>query len=163
MSAAIALSERARGLSTPNPSVGCIIVRDDHVVGRGVTAQGGRPHAEAIALGQAGKQARSATVYVTLEPCAHMSDRGPACADMLIMAGVARVIIAVNDPDPRTNGLGIARLRAAGIEVIEAAHMSRLNSRLRLMGQLRQGRGKASGLRAPPRARMAIWNVHAPI
>ncbi|WP_017672101.1 bifunctional diaminohydroxyphosphoribosylaminopyrimidine deaminase/5-amino-6-(5-phosphoribosylamino)uracil reductase RibD [Blastomonas sp. AAP53] len=118
MRAAIALALRGRALSSPNPSVGCILVRDGRVIGRGWTLVGGRPHAEAMALEAAGDAARGATAYVTLEPCAHVSERGPACADVLVAAAVARVVIAVQDPDPRTNGSGIARLRAAGIEVV---------------------------------------------
>jgi diaminohydroxyphosphoribosylaminopyrimidine deaminase/5-amino-6-(5-phosphoribosylamino)uracil reductase len=117
MAAAIALGERGRGRTAPNPHVGCLIVRDDTVVGRGWTQPGGRPHAEAMALQEAGDAARGATVYVTLEPCAHASARGPACADSLVAAAPARVAIAAGDPDPRTNGAGIARLRAAGIAV----------------------------------------------
>jgi diaminohydroxyphosphoribosylaminopyrimidine deaminase/5-amino-6-(5-phosphoribosylamino)uracil reductase len=117
MGAALTLSARTRGRTAPNPNVGCVIVGDGRVVGRGWTQPGGRPHAEAAALGQAGARARGATAYVTLEPCAHVSPRGPACADLLIAAGVARVVIALRDPDPRTDGQGIARLRAAGIAV----------------------------------------------
>jgi len=117
MQAAIALAARSRGLSTPNPNVGCVIVKDGRVLGRGWTQAGGRPHAEAMALGAAGKAARGATAYVTLEPCAHESQRGPACADLLIAAGVARVVAALRDPDPRTDGKGLARLAAAGISV----------------------------------------------
>lgn len=117
MAAAIALSWRGRGRTAPNPSVGCIIARDGRVVGRGWTQPGGRPHAEAHALGQAGGLTQGATVYVSLEPCAHTSERGPACADLLIAARPARVVIAAGDPDPRTNGKGIDRLRAAGIAV----------------------------------------------
>jgi diaminohydroxyphosphoribosylaminopyrimidine deaminase / 5-amino-6-(5-phosphoribosylamino)uracil reductase len=117
MGAALTLSERGKGLTAPNPNVGCVIVRDGRVVGRGWTQPGGRPHAEAMALAEAGEKSRGATCYVTLEPCAHKSPRGPACSDLLIEAGVARVIIALGDPDPRTDGDGIARLRAAGIEV----------------------------------------------
>lgn len=119
MAAALALSERGRGRAAPNPNVGCVIVAHGRVVGRGWTQPGGRPHAEAMALAQAGEAARGATVYVTLEPCAHQSDRGPACADLLIAAAPARVVIALGDPDPRTNGAGAARLRAAGVEVVE--------------------------------------------
>jgi diaminohydroxyphosphoribosylaminopyrimidine deaminase / 5-amino-6-(5-phosphoribosylamino)uracil reductase len=115
MAAAIALATRGRGLSTPNPNVGCVIVRDGRVVGRGWTQEGGRPHAEAMALVEAGGAARGASAYVTLEPCAHDSLRGGACADALIAAGVARVVAATQDPDPRTNGAGLARLAAAGI------------------------------------------------
>jgi len=118
MASALSLSERARGRSTPNPNVGCVIVADDRVVGRGWTQLGGRPHAEAMALAQAGDKSRGATCYVTLEPCAHVSTRGPACADLLIASGVARVVVACRDPDPRTDGDGIARLEAAGITVL---------------------------------------------
>jgi diaminohydroxyphosphoribosylaminopyrimidine deaminase/5-amino-6-(5-phosphoribosylamino)uracil reductase len=119
MAAAITLASRGRGLSTPNPNVGCIIVNDDHVVGRGWTQAGGRPHAEAMALEQAGGAARGGCTYVTLEPCAHESARGMACADALIAAGVARVVVATLDPDPRTNGAGMERLSAAGIDVTQ--------------------------------------------
>lgn len=117
MHAAIALALRGRALSSPNPSVGCILVRQGRVVGRGWTAMGGRPHAEAMALTAAGEAARGATAFVTLEPCAHDSQRGPACADLLVAAGVARVVIGTLDPDPRTNGEGAARLASAGIAV----------------------------------------------
>lgn len=117
MSAALALSERGRALTGPNPNVGCVLVRDGVVVGRGWTQPGGRPHAEAMALAEAGDAARGATAYVTLEPCAHESKRGPACADSLIAAGVAHVVVALTDPDPRTNGQGLARLQAAGLRV----------------------------------------------
>ena len=118
MRRAIALGESARGCSAPNPNVGCVILSSaGKLVGKGATAEGGRPHAEAIALGQAGKRAKGATVYVTLEPCAHASERGPACTDLLLAEKPARVVIALKDPDPRTAGKGIRRLRAAGIEV----------------------------------------------
>lgn len=117
MAAALALGERGRGRTAPNPNVGCLIVSDGMVVGRGWTQPGGRPHAEAMALAQAGAKARGATCYVTLEPCAHRSPRGPACADLLIASGVTRVVIATGDPDPRTDGAGIARLRRSGIAV----------------------------------------------
>ncbi|WP_167300522.1 bifunctional diaminohydroxyphosphoribosylaminopyrimidine deaminase/5-amino-6-(5-phosphoribosylamino)uracil reductase RibD [Sphingomonas leidyi] len=119
MGAALALAERGRGRTAPNPNVGCVIERDGIVVGRGWTQPGGRPHAEAMALAQAGEKSRGATCYVTLEPCAHESPRGPACSSLLVAAGVARVVIALGDPDPRTNGAGAARLRAAGIDVVE--------------------------------------------
>jgi len=119
MTAAIALSERSRGRTAPNPNVGCIIVREGRVVGRGWTQPGGRPHAEAMALAEAGERAHGATAYVTLEPCAHRSERGPACAPSLAEAGVARVIAAVVDPDPRTAGRGLALLRDAGVAVVE--------------------------------------------
>jgi diaminohydroxyphosphoribosylaminopyrimidine deaminase/5-amino-6-(5-phosphoribosylamino)uracil reductase len=118
MAVAIALSRRARPGAAPNPNVGCLIVRNGRVVARGWTGAGGRPPAEAAALAVAGAGARGATAYVSLEPCAHESMRGPACADSLIAAGVSRVVIASQDPDPRTDGAGIARLRAAGVEVV---------------------------------------------
>ena len=118
LAAAIALSWRGRPASAPNPNVGCLIVKEDRVAGRGWTRSGGRPHAEAVALAAAGETAHGATAYVSLEPCAHASPRGPACSDMLIAAGVARVVIAAQDPDPRTDGKGIARLQAAGIDVL---------------------------------------------
>ena len=118
MAEAVALGEDARGQSAPNPNVGCVIVSAaGKIVGRGAPAVGGRPHAEAVALKQAAKRARGATVYVTLEPCAHESPRGPACTDLLLAAKPARVVISLKDPDPRTSGKGIRRLRAAGIEV----------------------------------------------
>lgn len=117
MDQAIALGERGRGRTAPNPHVGCIVVKDGVAVGSGWTQPGGRPHAEAVALQEAGDKARGATICVTLEPCAHVSARGPACADLLVAAQPAQVVIAVGDPDPRTDGEGIARLRAAGIEV----------------------------------------------
>ena len=117
MGAALALAERARPSSSPNPNVGCVIVADGRVVGRGWTQAGGRPHAEAVALDAAGNKSRGATLYVTLEPCAHLSERGPACADRVNAAGLARVIIGMIDPDPRTIGAGIARLRDAEISV----------------------------------------------
>ena len=115
---AVRLGEAARGRSAPNPNVGCVIVSaKGEVVGRGATAPGGRPHAEAVALEQAGGKAKGATVYTTLEPCAHDSPRGPACVDLLLAAKPSRVVIALKDPDPRTAGKSIKRLRDAGIEV----------------------------------------------
>lgn len=115
MAAALALSQRGVGRSFPNPPVGCVLVKGGRVVGRGWTQPGGRPHAEQMALAQAGGAARGATAHVTLEPCAHESPRGPACSASLIAAGVARVVVAAADPDPRTNGKGVAALAAAGI------------------------------------------------
>ena len=118
MAEAVRLGEASRGRSAPNPNVGCVIVSaKGDIVGRGATAVGGRRHAEAVALDQAGGKAKGSTVYVTLEPCAHESPRGPACADLLVEAKPARVVIALRDPDPRTSGKGIKRLRGAGIEV----------------------------------------------
>jgi len=115
LAAAAALAARARPMSRPNPAVGAIIVAGGRVAGQGWTRPGGRPHAEAIALEAAGNAARGATLYVTLEPCAHISTRGPACADLVAESGLARVVIGCGDPDPRTAGAGIERLRAAGM------------------------------------------------
>lgn len=115
LGAAASLAARGLPLSRPNPAVGAIIVRDGVVVGRGWTQPGGRPHAEALALDAAGDAARGATLYVTLEPCAHQSTRGPACADLVAASGLARVVIGCGDPDPRTAGAGIKRISAAGI------------------------------------------------
>ena len=118
MDEALRLGDAARGRSAPNPNVGCVITSvAGRIIGKGATATGGRPHAEAIALDQAGSRAKGATVFVTLEPCAHASPRGPACTDLLIAAKPARVVVALKDPDPRTAGKGMRRLRAAGIEV----------------------------------------------
>jgi len=117
MATALALSWRGRGRTAPNPNVGCIIVRDGRTVSRGWTQPGGRPHAEAMALD--GVDAKGADIYTTLEPCAHKSARGPACTDLLVDAMPRRIVIAATDPDPRTNGAGTARLREAGIDVVE--------------------------------------------
>jgi diaminohydroxyphosphoribosylaminopyrimidine deaminase/5-amino-6-(5-phosphoribosylamino)uracil reductase len=119
MGAALAVAARGRGTTSPNPAVGCVIVNNGHVVGRGWTQPGGRPHAEAEALAQAGDAVIGATAYVTLEPCAHISARGPACADLLAASGLARVVIAAPDPDPRTAGKGATRLAAAGIALTQ--------------------------------------------
>jgi diaminohydroxyphosphoribosylaminopyrimidine deaminase/5-amino-6-(5-phosphoribosylamino)uracil reductase len=130
MQAALGLARRGLGTTWPNPSVGCVIVRGERVVGRGRTAPGGRPHAETQALMMAGEAARGATAYVTLEPCSHVGQT-PPCAEALIAAGVARVVVAQRDPDPRVDGRGIARLRAAGVVVEEgfrAAEAAELNA-----------------------------------
>ncbi|MBB3235128.1 bifunctional diaminohydroxyphosphoribosylaminopyrimidine deaminase/5-amino-6-(5-phosphoribosylamino)uracil reductase RibD [Phyllobacterium endophyticum] len=118
MAAAIRLSRSHQGLTGTNPSVATLIVRDGVIVGRGVTALGGRPHAETQALLEAGERARGATAYVTLEPCAHHG-RTPPCANALVTAGVARVVSAASDPDERVAGRGYAILRSGGIEVEE--------------------------------------------
>jgi diaminohydroxyphosphoribosylaminopyrimidine deaminase/5-amino-6-(5-phosphoribosylamino)uracil reductase len=117
MREAARLGEAARGRTAPNPNVGCVIVKDGEIVGKGATAPGGRPHAEAIALAKAGKRARGATLYTTLEPCAHASSRGPTCAAIIPQAGIGRVVIGIKDSDPRTAGEGVKLLRKAGIEV----------------------------------------------
>lgn len=117
MKSALALARQGLGRVWPNPSVGCVIVKDYHVVGRGRTSDGGRPHAEVNALQMAGEHTKGADVYVTLEPCAHQGHTGP-CAQALINADVAKVIIAIEDTDARVAGKGIDMLRAAGIEVV---------------------------------------------
>jgi diaminohydroxyphosphoribosylaminopyrimidine deaminase/5-amino-6-(5-phosphoribosylamino)uracil reductase len=120
MAQALALARRGLGLTWPNPSVGAIVVAPSgEIVARAWTAPGGRPHAEAIALERAGKRAKGATLYVTLEPCAHEGGRGLACADIIARAKPARAVIALRDPDPRTSGRGLERLAAAGIELRE--------------------------------------------
>ena len=116
MALALALAGRGLGNVWPNPAVGCVLVRDGRIRGRGWTQPGGRPHAETEALVRAGAGAQGATCYATLEPCAHVGKTGP-CADALVKAGIARAVVALEDPDPRVAGRGIARLEAAGIEV----------------------------------------------
>jgi diaminohydroxyphosphoribosylaminopyrimidine deaminase/5-amino-6-(5-phosphoribosylamino)uracil reductase len=116
MAAALRLSRWHDGLTATNPSVGCIVVKDGAIVGQAVTAIGGRPHAETQALAVAGEKARGATAYVTLEPCSHYG-RTPPCANALVAAGVARVVVCLDDPDPRVSGRGFAILREAGIVV----------------------------------------------
>jgi diaminohydroxyphosphoribosylaminopyrimidine deaminase/5-amino-6-(5-phosphoribosylamino)uracil reductase len=127
MALALALGRRGQGRTWPNPAVGALVVRDGVIVGRGWTQAGGRPHAEPEALRRAGEAARGATLYVTLEPCSHIG-KSPPCADAVIAAGIARVVSAIEDPNPEVAGQGHARLRAAGITVdiglgaAEAAH-----------------------------------------
>lgn len=127
MQLALTLGRRGQGRTWPNPAVGAVVVRDGVIVGRGWTEAGGRPHAEVVALAQAGEAARGATLYVTLEPCSHVG-KSPPCADAVIAAGIARVVSAIEDPNPEVAGQGHARLRAAGIAVdigpgaAEAAH-----------------------------------------
>jgi diaminohydroxyphosphoribosylaminopyrimidine deaminase / 5-amino-6-(5-phosphoribosylamino)uracil reductase len=116
MRAALALARRGLGMVWPNPAVGCVIVDQGRVVGRGWTQPGGRPHAETEALRRAGAAARGATAYISLEPCCHWG-RTPPCAEALIDAGLRRVVVALEDPDSRVAGNGIARLHAAGIAV----------------------------------------------
>lgn len=118
MKHALALAARGLGRTWPNPAVGCVIVGQGRILGRGFTQAGGRPHAETMALAQAGQGARGATAYVTLEPCSHHG-KTPPCANALIAAGIARVVTAQTDPDPRVSGRGHALLRAAGIAVTE--------------------------------------------
>jgi diaminohydroxyphosphoribosylaminopyrimidine deaminase/5-amino-6-(5-phosphoribosylamino)uracil reductase len=117
MRAALALARRGLGAVWPNPSVGCVIVKDGAIVGRGWTGVGGRPHGESEALARAGEAARGAVAYVSLEPCCHWG-KTPPCTDALIAAGLARIVISVKDPDPRVSGRGIEQLREAGLEVV---------------------------------------------
>src|SRR5262245_58482979 len=140
MRAALALAARGLGRTWPNPAVGCVLVRGGHVVGRGWTQPGGRPHAETEALARAGEAARGATAYVSLEPCAH-TGKTPPCADALIAAGIGRVVAAVQDPDPRVSGRGLARLRDAGLAVVTgmcAAEAAELNAGF--FTRIKQGR-----------------------
>ncbi len=138
--AAASLAARARPLSRPNPAVGAIVVNQARVVGRGWTGAGGRPHAEAVALEAAGEAATGATLYVTLEPCAHTSPRGPACADLVAESGLARVVVGCEDPDPRTAGQGLARIRAAGIVAELKSCVASHNSLAGYLAQRRLGR-----------------------
>jgi diaminohydroxyphosphoribosylaminopyrimidine deaminase/5-amino-6-(5-phosphoribosylamino)uracil reductase len=116
MAQAARIGQDARGRTAPNPNVGCVIVgANGNFIASGATAAGGRPHAEAVALAAAGERARGATLYTTLEPCVHASQRGPTCAELIPAAGIARVVIGVEDPDPRTAGEGIAMLRKANV------------------------------------------------
>jgi diaminohydroxyphosphoribosylaminopyrimidine deaminase/5-amino-6-(5-phosphoribosylamino)uracil reductase len=136
LAAAIRLGGSARGRTWPNPAVGAIVVKDGKVVGRGRTGTGGKPHGEPQALAQAGAAARGATLYVSLEPCDHFG-KTPPCTDAILAAGIARVVAASGDPDPRVAGRGFARLREAGMEVVsgvmtdeadrvQAGHLSRM-------------------------------------
>jgi diaminohydroxyphosphoribosylaminopyrimidine deaminase/5-amino-6-(5-phosphoribosylamino)uracil reductase len=129
MRGALALARRGLGSAWPNPAVGCVLVKDRAVVGRGWTQPGGRPHGETEALERAGEAARGATAYVSLEPCCHWG-KTPPCTDALLAAGIARVVVPVEDPDPRVSGRGIARLKQAGVEVttgVLAAEARELN------------------------------------
>ncbi|MBP2560786.1 diaminohydroxyphosphoribosylaminopyrimidine deaminase/5-amino-6-(5-phosphoribosylamino)uracil reductase [Neorhizobium galegae] len=140
MASALRLSRLHTGQTGTNPSVGCVIVRDGEVVGSAVTAPGGRPHAETQALDIAGEKARGAAAYVTLEPCSHYG-RTPPCANALVEAGVARVVISLTDPDPRVSGRGIAILRDAGI-VVETGLMEEEGRRALAAYLTRQTKGR---------------------
>jgi diaminohydroxyphosphoribosylaminopyrimidine deaminase/5-amino-6-(5-phosphoribosylamino)uracil reductase len=186
MGTALALARRALGQTWPNPSVGCVVGRDGIVLGRGHTQAGGRPHAEQMALAQArerfgAESLKGATAWLTLEPCAHRG-RTPPCADALVAAGVARVVAALPDPDPRTDGNGFARLRAAGVTVdigvraeeartLHAGFLSRL-SRHRpwltlklatsLDGRIATGSGESRWITGPAaRARVHLMRAEA--
>ncbi len=131
------LAVRAMPLSRPNPPVGALLVKGGQIIGRGWTAAGGRPHAEAIALAMAGGGAKGATLFTTLEPCAHHSSRGPSCADLIATSGIARLVYALVDPDPRTSGEGAARVASAGIAV---DHIATAEAEVSLEGYLMQRR-----------------------
>jgi diaminohydroxyphosphoribosylaminopyrimidine deaminase / 5-amino-6-(5-phosphoribosylamino)uracil reductase len=140
MKAALALARRGLGSAWPNPTVGCVIVKGGRVLGRGWTQPGGRPHGETEALGRAAAEAKGATAYVSLEPCCHWG-KTPPCTDALIAAGIRRVALPIEDPDPRVSGQGIARLREAGIAIetgLCAADATEINAGFFL--RLRAGR-----------------------
>jgi diaminohydroxyphosphoribosylaminopyrimidine deaminase / 5-amino-6-(5-phosphoribosylamino)uracil reductase len=118
MRTALSLARRQLGQAWPNPSVGAVIIKNGDMIGQAATARGGRPHAETIAITQAGDHARGATLYVSLEPCAHQGQT-PPCTQAIIDAGITCVVVACRDPNPKVNGEGIAQLKAAGIDVIE--------------------------------------------
>jgi diaminohydroxyphosphoribosylaminopyrimidine deaminase/5-amino-6-(5-phosphoribosylamino)uracil reductase len=169
MRAALALARRGLGAAWPNPAVGCVIIDRGRVVGRGWTQPGGRPHGETEALGRAGQAARGATAYVSLEPCCHWG-RTPPCTDALIAAGIQRVVVALEDPDPRVAGEGVRRLRAAGLDVdtglcnaeaaeINAGFFCRLRNGRPLVtlklatsldGRIATGRGESQWITGPP-------------
>ena len=140
LGAAARLASRGVPLSRPNPSVGAILVKDNKVIARGWTQPGGRPHAEAMALTAAGDAARGATLYVSLEPCAHASARGPDCAGLVASSGITRVVIGCADPDPRTAGKGADRLRSTGIEVSEPGNAECRASLIGYLTKAQQGR-----------------------
>lgn len=117
MKLALRYGRRGLGRVAPNPAVGCVLVKNDHIVGRGWTQDGGRPHAEVMAIEDAGGKAYQSTAYVTLEPCSHHGQT-PPCCEALIEHGIARVVVAMTDPDERVNGAGVEKLRAAGIDVV---------------------------------------------
>src|SRR5512143_4233114 len=117
MRIALRLAEKANGRTSPNPMVGAVVVKNGHIVGRGYHKRAGEPHAEAIALQKAGKAAKGATLYVTLEPCSHTNKRTPPCSPLVIASGVKRVVVAMIDPNPKVSGAGIRAIKKAGIEV----------------------------------------------
>lgn len=118
MRMALQLAEKARGRTSPNPMVGAVVVKNDKVISRGYHRKAGEPHAEAIALKQAGKAAKGATLYVTLEPCSHTNKRTPPCTPLVLQSGVKRVVVAMIDPNPHVSGGGIKTLKKSGIEVV---------------------------------------------
>lgn len=176
MRRALELAARGLGETNPNPVVGCLVVRDGRVVGEGFHARAGGPHAEVVALRAAGERARGATLYVTLEPCAHHG-RTPPCAPLVRDAGIARVVVATRDPDPRVSGRGLALLRRAGVRVetgLCAAEAQALNARfltaarerrpyvllkaaLTLDGRIATASGRSKWITSPAERRQARW------
>jgi len=176
MRRALELAARGLGETNPNPVVGCLVVRDGRVVGEGFHARAGGPHAEVVALRAAGERARGATLYVTLEPCAHHG-RTPPCAPLVRDAGIARVVVATRDPDPRVSGRGLALLRRAGVRVLTglcAAEAQALNARfltaarerrpyvllkaaLTLDGRIATASGRSKWITSPAERRQARW------
>ena len=144
MAAALAYGRRWLGCAAPNPAVGALVVKDGRIVGRGATGRGGRPHAEVLALREAGEAARGATLYVTLEPCSHHG-KTPPCADAIVAAGIARVVAALEDPDPRVCGQGHARLRASGV-ALDVGVLAEEARRAHLGHILRQREGRPAVL-----------------
>lgn len=144
MAAALAYGRRWLGRAAPNPAVGALVVKEGRILGRGATAPGGRPHAEVLALHEAGEAARGADLYVTLEPCSHHG-KTPPCADAIVAAGIARVVSALEDPDPRVSGQGHARLRAAGV-VVESGVLADEARRAHRGHILRQREGRPAVL-----------------
>lgn len=153
MRRALALARGARGLVWPNPPVGCVLVRGDKIAAEAETQPGGRSHAERLALTRAGLRAQGTTLYVTLEPCSHWG-RTPPCADAIIAAGVTRVVAKLRDPDPRVDGKGFARLRAAGIAV--DIGLGAQDAREIMAGFLHQVRTGAPMLRAAAVVRQLV-------
>ncbi|WP_423141084.1 bifunctional diaminohydroxyphosphoribosylaminopyrimidine deaminase/5-amino-6-(5-phosphoribosylamino)uracil reductase RibD [Parablastomonas sp. CN1-191] len=144
LAAAARLAARGSPSAHPNPAVGAILVAQGRVLGRGWTHPGGRPHAEAVALAMAGEAARGGTLYVTLEPCAHAGGRGPACSALIAASGIARLVAAVRDPDPRTDGKGFAAARAAGITADHVACAAADESLAGYLTRARQARPRVT-------------------
>ncbi|NJR72417.1 MAG: hypothetical protein HC782_05305 [Gammaproteobacteria bacterium] len=151
MSRAILIADHGRAIATPNPFVGCVIVKGGRIIGEGFTRAGGRPHAEADALANCSESPEGATVYVTLEPCAtHATSRGPACADLLVAAKVARVVSALHDPFEGVNGQGHARLREAGIALDTGLMAAEVKKQLKaFLARITTGRPYLT-LKSPP-------------
>ncbi|WP_370295942.1 bifunctional diaminohydroxyphosphoribosylaminopyrimidine deaminase/5-amino-6-(5-phosphoribosylamino)uracil reductase RibD [Poseidonocella sp. HB161398] len=163
MARALERAAAVRGRVWPNPPVGCVIVGQGAGIAAGATCPGGRPHAERVALERAGPRARGATLYVTLEPCCHWG-RTPPCADAIIAAGVARVVAAMQDPDPRVDGGGFARLRAAGIAVTVGPGRARAEEIMAgFLWRLRTGRPLLVAPGTPGADAALRWEAAGPV